>query len=142
MDFKELKEQAIKLSKQAIEYKKKAVKMWIEKIHESSFTIKNEKDFEEFVSKNKNALVIFWNKKEPYFKKLLLTIPVIFTKSWVSNYSLKILDINENDKICKKHSLSSYPSMISFKEWKSNKIYNWEKEIMDLVKTLSLDIES
>ena len=107
MDFKELKEKALKLKEKASEQTKKAIDYGAKKLSESNFTINTKEQLDEIILKSKTtsfknnetwvvkeykhkSIVIFADEWSDFFKDALYILPVISTKAFAQNISVKI----------------------------------------------------
>lgn len=148
MDFNELKKKALEFKDKAVETKDKLISMSADKISTSSVVIRDKKDIkksdilEKFIEKNNKSAVLFAEDTEDFFKKALYMFPVIFTKGWAQNYALKIFAVKELSEINPKYNVTKLPTLIVFKGGVEEKRYEDEKEVMKVVKDLSLDIEN
>lgn len=156
MDFKTLKQKAFELKDKAIEFTEKTIETSAQKLWESSVVLKNDIELQDFVLKSENkdyitkewvskinikrVLVVFWDWKKDFFKSMLLYLPVLLTKSFSQNLSLKLVDINNEDIDLKKYDLKEFPSLIVFENKEIYKVILWEENIKKVVKSLSLDI--
>lgn len=148
MDFKTLKEKAIKL-------KNDTIALWAKKLSESELVIKKVEDLEKHISKSKNtsfvsketwetknfikhSIVIFAEKESKFYRDALLQIPILVTKAWGSGVALKMSDIDLKD--LKTYHISETPSLVLFTNEKLAKTIIWEENIKTIVKTLDLDI--
>jgi hypothetical protein len=148
MDFKALKEKAIK-------FKNDTITSWAKKLSESSMVIKTKEDLEKIISKSKNteftpqetwvtkifekhSIVIFVKKESDFYKDALIQLPVLATKAFTSSISLKMCDI-ELSKLWK-YKIVKTPTLALFTNEKLFKLIVWEEDIKTIVKTLDLDI--
>lgn len=153
MDFKDLD----KFKKKALDFKDKATKTVKEttktvitnsakKLSKSGFVIDAEnstilEETQKIISDNKKIWIIFWEESQSFYEKLLVYLPVIWTKSFSKNFTIKIVNVEKWDEVCKKYSLEKLPSMIFFSWGNAEKTFSWEEEIIEMVKKLSLEIE-
>lgn len=148
MDFKAIKEKAIK-------FKNNSIASGAKKLSESSLVIKKIEDLEKHISKSKNitftskdtwetktgikhSIIIFTEKDSDFYKDALVIMPVLMTKAWTSWIALKISDIDLKD--LKKYNISKTPSLALFTNEKLVKVITWDENIKTIVKTLDLDI--
>ncbi len=148
MDFKALKEKAIKI-------KNDAVATWAKKLSESNLVIKKIEDLEAHIDKSKSStfkdkqtweektftkhsIIIFTEKNSEFYKDALIQMPVLMAKAWSWWIALKMSDIDLKD--LKKYSISKTPSLTLFTNQKLVKTIYWEEHIKTIVKTLDLDI--
>jgi hypothetical protein len=113
MDFDALKKKALKLKDQAVEKSKEAVDYGAKKLGESSLTLKDTKQLQDFITSSKNTqtkledgnhrenkkrvVVIFADTKSDFFESMLYMLPVLITKAFSQNISLKLADISMKD---------------------------------------------
>lgn len=153
MDFTDLN----KLKKKALDFTQKASKTIkdttktvvdnsAKKLWNSNFVIKQtEESLEETVEKtiieNKKVWIIFWEESEEFYKKLLVYLPVIWTKSFSKNFSIKIVNVKKWDDVCGKYSIENLPTLVFFNSTVVEKTFSGEEEILEMVKKLSLDLD-
>lgn len=158
MDFAELKKKALELKKQAVEKGKDAVDYGAKKLGESSLTLKTIKDLEAFVEKSKNtyvkmedgtkkenkkrAVVIFADTGSDFFEKMLYMLPVLVTKAFSQNVSLKLADISMKDIKKEAYKIKKGPTLVVFENMKIIKSLEGEEDIQKVVKSASLDINT
>ncbi len=148
MWFKEFKEKALNFANKTI-----SSAAW--KLAKSSLVIKNIEDLEKFIEKSENTsfisketwekkvftkhvIVIFSWKDENIYKEMLAFIPVLETKVFASNTSLKLCDLDLKD--LKKYNIKSLPAVALFTNKKLEKVIYEKESIKKLVKSLDLDI--
>lgn len=148
MDFKSIKQKAIK-------FKNDAISSGAKKLAESSMVIKTKEDLEKIIYKSKNtsftnkdtgetkefnkhSIVIFAWKNTDFYKNSLISFPVLMTKSWSQGVAFKMSDLDLKE--LKKYKISEFPSLVLFSNEKLNKIIVWEENIKNIVKKLDLDI--
>lgn len=158
MDFEQLKKKAQELKKQALEKTQDAVDYGAKKLGESSLTLKTNKELQEFVAKSKNTftemedgskkentkrvVVIFADTKSDFFEKMLYMLPVLATKAFSQNVSLKLADIAMKDLDTKTYAIKKWPSLAVFENTKLLKTLQGEESIQKVVKSASLDINT
>lgn len=148
MDFKALKEKAIK-------FKNDTITSGAKKLAESSMVIKTKEDLDKVIAKSKNtkftsketwetkiftkySIVIFVEKKSDFYKDALIQVPVLVTKAWTSSISLKMCDLDLKDLW--DYKINETPTLALFTDEKLSKVVIWEDDIKTIVKTLDLDI--
>ncbi len=159
MDFKELKEKALKLKEKASEQTQKAINYGATKLTESNLTIDKKEDIDLLIKKSKTtkfknketwiekeykhkSIIIFADEWSDFFKKALYILPVISAKAFTQNISVKlakskIKEIKLSDYNVKAKSL---PCLVVFEEEKILKTIEWTQNILKLVKSFDLDI--
>ncbi len=157
MDFEKLKKQALKLKETATEKTKEAIEYSATKLWESSFTLKDINAFTGYISESKNkkwkndktgeekefvkqVIVIFVDPKSEFQKKMLLLFPVLFTKSYAQNISIKLADAHMKSLDVKKYKVEEVPSLVVFENEAVKQVVTGEEDIEKVVKWLSLDI--
>lgn len=156
MDLKTLKQKALELKQKAVELKDKTIEKAAEKVSESSLVIKNSIELQQFVDKSENknfvskewiektfsrrVIVIFWDSKKDFFKEFLVSLPILFTKSFSQNMDLKVVDVNNENVDTKKYEFKEIPTLVVFENKEIFKIIYWEDNIKKVVKSLTLDI--
>jgi len=141
MDFKKIKEEALKL-------KEKALKAWNEafdstawKFRDSSFVLKGPEDLNNFVDMNKNKIIIFWKSDTEFYRKAVVIFPVIFTKAWTNNYKFRFFDVSDINSVPESFPLEELPTMFIIEDSEIIETISWEENVMKVVKKLGLDIE-
>ena len=152
MDLKELKQKALKLKNDAVNYsarqltnsgltldKKEEVGKMIKKSITTTF--KNKETWKSKEYKHK-AIIIFAEEWSDFFKKALYMLPVITAKAFSQNIPVRLAKskiewINLSDYGIEN---TSTPTLVVFQEEKVLKLINWEENILKLVKSFSLDI--
>jgi len=148
MDFKSLKEKAIK-------FKNDAISKSAKKLSESGLVIKKIEDLDKHISKSKNtsftsketgetknytkySIVIFAESGSKFYEDALVAVPVLVTKAWTGWIALKMSDIGLKE--LKKYKITETPSLALFSNEKLDRVITWEENIKTIVKTLDLDI--
>ncbi|MCD5375284.1 hypothetical protein LR010_02400 [Candidatus Gracilibacteria bacterium] len=157
MDFKKLKDEALKLKNKAVEVGKDAVEFSAGKLADSSLTLKTTQDLEKFIEKSSTTtgkdsstgkekkfkhqvIIIFVDLKSDFFKELLYKLPVLSTKAFSQNIALKAADINMKDIDSKKYKIGKQETLAVFQDKEVIKTLEGEEMIQKVVKSLSLDI--
>ena len=152
MDFTDIKKKAFEMKNKALEYSSG-------KLSESSFTLDSKKELEDFIVKSKNTkftspktekekvfikkvIVIFWDEKTDFFKKALYTWPVLAAKSFSQNTPLKLAKSSISDVKLTDYKITEVPSLVIFENEKVSKVISWEENILKLVKSFNLDINT
>lgn len=158
MDFESLKKKALEVKKQAEKTSQQAVKLWAQKLGESSLTIKSVKELEDFILKSKNTevtlengskkenikrvVIIFSDTKSEFFTHMLYMLPVLVTKAFSQNISLKLADISMKDLKKETYKITTWPTLVVFENTKILKTLEGEESIKKVVKSASLDINA
>lgn len=158
MDFAELKKKALDLKKQAVEKSKDAIEYGAWKLWESSLTLKTNSEVEEFIKKSKNtsskndagevkthkkrAVIIFTDTKGDFFQHMLYMLPVLVTKSFSQNVSLKLADISMKNLDTTAYKIKKWPTLCVFENTKLIKSLEGDENIQKVVKSASLDINA
>ena len=157
MDLKSLKEKALEIKKQASDKIEKALDYSAKKLSESSVTIDKKEDIDKLITKSKTtsftnektwetkeykhkSIVIFWEEKSDFFKKALINFPILVTKAFSQNITLKLAKEKIEKYDIKDLWVKEFPCMVVFEEEKVLKIIHWEKNIQKLVNALNLNI--
>lgn len=157
MDFKRLKDEALKLKNKAVEAWKDAVEYGAEKLADSSLTLKAQEELEKFIEKSKTTsftdkesgekkqfthqvIVIFADTKSDFFKELLYRLPVLSTKAFSQNIALKAADISMKNIDKKSYQIGELETLVVFENMKVIKTLEGKENIQKVVKSLSLDI--
>lgn len=159
MDFKELKAKAKQMQEKASEYADKAIKASSEKLASSSLTISTKDELDKFIKKSENSkftnketweektftkrvIIIFWEEKSDFFKEALYILPVLISKAFTQNISLKLAKSDSKNIKISDYKIKEIPSLVVFENKKVYKIVTWKENILKLVKSVSLDINS
>lgn len=108
MDFSKLKQKASQLQKKAKTAADDAVKYSAGKLADSKFTLKNILEVREVIKKSENikkkldsgeeknfihqSVIIFCDTKSEFFRGLLVSFPVLATKAFSQNITLRLAD--------------------------------------------------
>ena len=152
MDFKNFKKNIWYFTKKLQDTSTEITDNLAKKFSHSSFVLKNEDELKEFIKKSKNTissetwkifkkrvLVIFWEEKSNFYKEMLKFFPILFTKSWVTNTSIRLIDKKNID--LKKYNVSFLPSLIVFENEEFLKEIPWKNNIVKIVKNTTMDID-
>lgn len=127
------------------------------KLADSSLTLKNIQELEAFLknSDTKNiqdpntkkekiflrqVLVLFVDTKSSLFEEMLYIFPILQTKSFAQNMSMKLADISMKGIDTKSYGISGDQALVLFENRKVQKTILDIEEIRKLVKSLNLDI--
>ncbi len=154
--FDTLKTNALKAKDKAVELKNKWVDFTATQISKSSLMIKDNTELEAFILKSANktitkedweektfikrVIVLVWDSKENFLKEMMLSIPILLTKSFSQSVQLKIIDTFEKKVDLEKYNLNILPCLVIFENKEIYKIISWEENIKKVVNSLSLDI--
>ena len=141
MSFKSFKEKAIKFKNTTVtkvgKFKRNTVSKAANKLAGSSLVLKTEEDLAKIIAKSKNttftsektletkeftkhSIVIFVKKKSEFYKDALVQVPVLATKAFASNISLKMCDLPLTK--LKKYKVKTTPSLALFTNEKLEKL--------------------
>lgn len=159
MDFKELKEKALKLKEKASEQTKKAIDYSAKKLTESNFTINKKEELDEIIKKSSTtshksnetwetkiykhkSIVVFADEWSDFFKEALYIFPIIITKSFTQNISVKLAKSKIEWVKLSEYQVKAktLPCLVVFEEEKVLKTIEWTENILKLVKSFDLDI--
>lgn len=157
MDFKDIKEKAKNLQKKAGDKLDEAIDYSAKKLSSSSLTISTKKELEDFIEKSKTkefikketwekkyykhkVIVLFWEEKSDFFKDSLIELPVLATKAFSQNISLKIAKSEIKGVDLKTYNIEVFPCLVVFEEQKVYKKIEDKENIKKLVKSFNLDI--
>ncbi len=147
------------LKSKLIETKNKAIDSSANFLWSSVFTIKNMDELNNIISKSKQtsftnketwetkiytkkSIILFWDENSDFFKESLVVFPVLATKAFSQNITLKLAKINiENLKI-EDYNIKEVPSLVVFENEKVKTVIEWKENILKLVKSINLDINS
>lgn len=159
MDFKAIKEKALKLKEKASEQTQKAIAYSAKKLTESKYTIetkealddiikksadtvfKNKETWKEKTNKHK-SIVVFADEWSDFFEESLYALPVIATKAYTQNVPVrlakaKIKWVKLSDYKVKAGTL---PCLVVFENERVIKNIEGSENILKLVKSFDLDI--
>lgn len=157
MDFKKLKDEALKLKNKAVEAWKDAANYSAAKLADSSFTLKSIDEITKFLEKSKTTvwkdsttgkekqfkhqvIIIFADTKSSFFKELLYKLPILSTKAYSQSIGLKIADISMKDLDKKLYKIWNVETLIVVEESNVIKSIQGQENIQKIVKSMSLDI--
>lgn len=152
MDFQIIKNKLIETKNKAIDYS-------AEKLSNSMFTIQNKKELDKIILKSKTTsftnietwitkeylkkvYILFWDDKSDFFKEALIIFPVLATKAFSQNITMKLANSNMTDLNLSEYNIKTIPSLLIFEDEKVINIIEGRENILKLVKSLKLDINS
>lgn len=150
MDFSKIKNKFIETKNKAVDFS--ANKLW-----NSIFTIKNIEELNNAIGKSKNinytnketweiktytknSFVLFWDESSDFFKDSLITFPVLATKAFSQNITLKLAKTNIENLKLDDYKIKEIPSLVVFENEKVKTVIEWKENILKLVKSINLDI--
>ena len=159
MNLQELKQKALQVKDKTVAMGKNAVEYSTHKLADSKLTLKTLEELEAFVQKSaptkaKNpttgeektyshrVIIIFADTKSTFFSSLLYIFPVLSTKAFSQNISLKLADIHMKGLSDSIYAVSQWASLQVFENTKLIKTLSGEENIQKVVKSLSLDINT
>lgn len=154
MDFKKFLETAKNRTK---EYSDKAVDFSSKKLSESKLTLKTAEELQKLIDSSQNkkftnketgvektfvkhSIIILWDEKSDFFKEALYILPVLATKGFTKNTSVKIAGNNIKDFDYKTIQVEEFPSLVLFENKEVKKVITGKENILKLVKTWNFDI--
>ena len=154
MNFKTIKEKALKLKEKASEHTQKAINYSAEKLTNSKFTVENKEWLDKIIKKSEDtkfknketwvektykhkSLVIFADEWSDFFKEALYVLPVLAAKAFSQNTSIKLAKskitwVKLSDYKVKPSAL---PCLVVFENKKVIKTIEWSEKILKLVKS-------
>ncbi len=149
--------QAIK--NKLIETKNKAIDYSAEKLSTSMFTIKNKDELNETILKSKKTsftnketwvtkeflkrvFILFWDDKSDFFKEALIMFPVLATKAFSQNITMKLAKTSIENLNIEEYNIKRIPSLLIFEDEKVINVIEGRENILKLVKSLKLDINN
>jgi hypothetical protein len=152
MDFNNIKSKLINTKNKAIDKSAELLsnspftirtieelKKIIEKSKKTTFTNKETWETKEFIKK---SIVVFWDENSDFFKESLVNFPVLATKAFSQNTILKLAKTNIIGLNLDDYNIKEIPSLVIFEEEKVKKVISGRENILKLVKSLKLDINS
>ncbi|MDQ7022776.1 MAG: hypothetical protein Q9M97_04565 [Candidatus Gracilibacteria bacterium] len=126
------------------------------KLVESSMVINKTEDLEEFIKKSqtksftseetgitkefiKKVIVIFADRESTFMKKSLIGLPVLITKAFSQNITLKMCDI-KLEELKKYNEIKIIPTLVVFQTEKIIDVIEGEEDINKIIKSLTIDI--
>ena len=159
MDFTKIKRKALELKERASEHTQKAIDYSAKKLTDSKYTIDKKEELDVIIKKsatttfknketwvekqNKHqSVVIFADEWSDFFKEALYMLPVIITKAFTQNISVKLAKskiewVKLSDYNVKAKTL---PCLVIFEEKKVLTTIEWTENILKLVKSIDFDI--
>lgn len=154
MDFKKFVETAKNKTK---EYSDKAVDFSSKKLSESKLTLKTAEELQKLIDSSQNtkftnketwvekifvkhSIIILWDEKSDFFKQALYILPVLATKGFTKNTSVKIAGNDIKDFDYKTIQVEEFPSLVLFENKEVKKVITGKENILKLVKTWNFDI--
>ncbi len=145
------------LEKKMFDFTDDLVKKTAQTLSTSNFTISTKEELSVLIKKSANktylnketlekkdfvkrSIVIIWDEKTDFFKDALFMLPVLWTKSFTENIYIKLAKKDITWVKWETYWLKEVPSMIVFENEKVYKIITWDKNILKVVKNLSLNI--
>ena len=152
MDFKNFKKNIWYFTDKLKETTQEVSENLAKKFSQSSFVLKDSKELEDFIKKSrdfinkeswkifkKRVLVIVWEPKTNFYKEMLKYFPILFTKSWVANNSIRLIDKKNID--LKKYNIDFLPTLIVFESEEFLKNIPGENNIKKIVFNKTMDID-
>ncbi len=154
MDFKKFVETAKNKTK---EYSDKAVDFSSKKLSESKLTLKTAEELQKLIDSSQNtkftnketwveksfvkhSIIILWDEKSDFFKQALYILPILATKGFTKNTSVKIARNDIKDFDYKTIQVEEFPSLVLFENKEVKKVITGKENILKLVKTWNFDI--
>lgn len=154
MDFKKLFEDT---KTKANEMTNKAIDYSSQKLMESKLTLETKEALEEYQADSKNkeftsketgetktftrrSILIIGEEKSNFFKDALYILPVIATKAFTQNVSVKLAKSDIKDFDYESIQVKEFPSLVLFENEKVAKVITGADAILKLVKSFDLDI--
>ncbi|MDD3145242.1 MAG: hypothetical protein PHV23_03990 [Candidatus Gracilibacteria bacterium] len=152
MDFQTIKNKLIETKNKAIDYS-------AEKLSNSMFTIQNKKELDKIILKSKTTsftnietgitkeylkkvYILFGDDKSDFFKEALIMFPILATKAFSQNITMKLANSNMPDLNLEEYNIKTIPSLLIFEDEKVINTIEGRENILKLVKSLKLDINS
>ncbi|NVP17971.1 hypothetical protein HUU51_04610 [Candidatus Gracilibacteria bacterium] len=148
-----------KIKSKIIETKNKAVVKSAELLGNSSFTIKTLEELNESIKKskkttftnketgelkefNKKVIIVFGDENSNFFKESLLIFPILVTKAFYQNTTLKLAKTSISGINLEDYKIKEIPSLVMFENEDVKKVIEGRENILKLVKSINLDINS
>lgn len=131
MDWKNLKDKALKFKDKAVEYSwvayeksKEYTNIAIDKtwqaLAQTPLAMKIVADFEK-IKDDKLVVLLFINKDEKESKKILLTMPVILSKVWINSATFRTCEITDSKEVAEHFEVTQVPTLIIYEKWEQKK---------------------
>lgn len=78
--------------------------------------LRSSQDFEDAKTKHKRFAVVFGNRTDLAFQKILATMPIYLTKAWISSVSLKTMELDDYTDFAKSLNVSVSPTVLYYKQ--------------------------
>ena len=118
--------------------KKEELQKLIESSKETSFTNKKTGETKKYCHK---SIAIFSDEKSEFFKEALYKFPILATKAFSENISLKLgIKTLVTPETEKEYAIKEYPCIVVFENEKWYKTISGNENITKLVKSLDLNI--
>jgi len=157
MDFLDLKNKASRFTTKAKQATKTAVEFSAGKLAESWITLGSVKELDEFIEKSSttvwkdaisgeekkfkhSVIVIFADTQGEFFTQMLYKLPVLATKAFSQNVSLKLADISMKWLDAIKYGTKDGEALVLIENKNVVKIVKGTQNIQKIVKEASLDI--
>ena len=159
MDFKTIKEKALNLKEKASGQTQRALIYGSKKLINSKFTIDTKEELNAIIKKSETttytnketgeekqnkhqSLVVFADEWSDFFKKALYMLPVLITKAFTQNISVRLAKtkiewVKLSDYKVKAKAL---PCLVIFEEEKVLTTIEWIENILKLVKSPDFNI--
>ena len=159
MNLEQIKKKALELKEKASEQTQKAIDYSAKKLTNSNYTIDKKEELDLIIKKsatttfknketwvekqNKHqSVIIFADEWSEFFKEALYMLPVIITKAYTQNISVKLAKskiewVKLSDYKVKAKTL---PCLVIFEDEKVLTTIEWSQNILKLVKSLDFDI--
>lgn len=154
MDFNKLLNTVKDTSKT---YSDKAIKYSSEKLASSALTIRKSDEVQKIIDLSANtkftnketgiektyikqSIIIFGDEKSDFFKEALYILPVLATKGFSSNVTVKIAVSDIKDFDYKTNGIEEFPTLAMYENKKLKKVIIGKENILKLVKNWNLDI--
>jgi hypothetical protein len=111
MDWQKLRDDA---TAKAREYAERAKKFSAETAHKSRATLKNDEEYQAFLSEKK-AVLVAGSTANATYELAIVRYPEIVTKAWIESATLRYLDTAAGTGFDKKLSVEVNPTVLLFK---------------------------
>lgn len=141
MDFTKLKENALKhaqtLKKEALQFADQASHFSANGITKTPLTLKSVDEFTH-IQDTKRLVLIAGNDTSEAYRNLVLKLPILASKAWVSSVQLKFVDTLQTPELVKILSITQNPTVLAYKNGTLQKTLTEKNQIDDFFKDIVL----
>ena len=141
MDWKQLKENAVKhaetLKKEALHLADQASYLSANGITKTPLTVKTAEEFSQIQDTARLVLVV-GNETSETYRNLVLKLPVLASKAWVSSAQLRFVDTTKTPELKKILGVTGNPTVLAYRSGELKKTLTEKSEIDAFFKDIVL----